>query len=568
MSAPVRAPAMLYPAGGRPGEKLQVQAIEPGQRPVERSLAIPGGATPRTVGVFADPGSPSPNLLRVFPGANTLEREPNNTPEQANAAAGPVPLAVNGILAGAGDTDLFKFRAEEGKRYKVQLFSSALGSSLDARMWIAPADRPNNRRKFEDCGEEHLDRVMVRSHRDQLDPATVFEARSDGDYLLGVEDSRGQGGETSVYRVEISEAEPAVLAYLGALRDNEHRRRNRVQVSPGNRYSTVIALRNGFGSETEGEFELVAEGLPAGVTMNAPTFTSAETRLPVVFEASRGAKLDAALVDLFARPKGGGERLPGGFRNTVGANSAGGNAYLHYTYLDKLAVAVIEDVPFRIEVERPKAGVTQDGELAIKVKVHRKPGFDAPLEISTDWLPPNAGRSAALILDRGESDGEYLIAARRNTPPEEYNLAITAQSRIGDRRTGDGLYFASSGFVPVRVQEPYLTARVGRTAVEVGKDGELVATLTHIKDFKGKATARLGRLPAGVELVGGPVTIKPGQAELRFKLRASDAALTGTFKGVYCALEFQENGQTVSQRSGYGTIRIDARRGGKKVAGK
>ena len=62
---------------------------------------------------------------------------------------------------------------------------------------IAPADKPNNRRRFEDCGEEHLDRVMVRSHRDQLDPATVFEAQSDGEYLLGVENSRGQAGEAS-----------------------------------------------------------------------------------------------------------------------------------------------------------------------------------------------------------------------------------------------------------------------------------------------------------------------------------------------------------------------------------
>ena len=36
--------------------------------------------------------------------------------EQATAAAGSVPLALNGILSNADDTDVFKFRAEEGKR--------------------------------------------------------------------------------------------------------------------------------------------------------------------------------------------------------------------------------------------------------------------------------------------------------------------------------------------------------------------------------------------------------------------------------------------------------------------
>jgi hypothetical protein len=99
--------------------------------------------------------------------------------------------------------------------------------------------------------------------------------------------------------------------------------------------------------------------------------------------------------------------------------------------------------------------------------------------------------------------------------------------------------------------------------VEIGKTAKFTAKLEHLNEFKGKATAKLGRLPNGIEMVGGPIVIKPDQEEITFTVRATDTALTGSYRGMFCALEFTDQGETVSQRSGSGTLRIDAKRGGK-----
>ncbi len=42
--------------------------------------------------------------------------------------------------------------------------------------------------------------------KDVLDPSVIWEPKSDGDYLLELEDSSGSGGPTAVYRIEVEPA--------------------------------------------------------------------------------------------------------------------------------------------------------------------------------------------------------------------------------------------------------------------------------------------------------------------------------------------------------------------------
>ncbi len=556
-------PAALFPPGGRPGERLKSRALAAdGTELGEFELKLP--EAPGAHAARLADGAPSGTPVRVFDGTNVIEAEPNGAPDNATGAGASAPVALNGILAEDGDLDIFRVRLDGGKRYTVQLFGAALGSPIDARMWIAPADRPDKRQRSDDCGEEELGVAMAESVRDRLDPAMTFEPDAGGDYLIGVENGRGTGAPHAVYRVEIAEASTGVLTAIVPRRNNEPRYGNRVQVFPGGRFNAVVALSDAFGSEAEGEFELVADGLPAGVTLKAPRFSSANTRLPVVFEAAPGAEPEAALVELRARPAGGGGALPGGFRSTVPFNGAGGNRYLYHVFLDKLAVGVVEGAPFTVEVDAPKAALTQDGELPIQVRVERRPGFEGSIEIDAPWLPPNCGRSSPIVLRSDETEAQFIVGARRNTPPEDYQLALTAITREGDRRTGDRVYFASTPLVPLRVVEPYLSARMPRVAVEIGKTSEFTVTLEPITEFEGRAKAVLDRLPDGIEMVGGPVEFSPGDTELNFTVRATDAALTGTYRGMRLELEFTDKGQAVTQISGYGTLRVDAKRG--KVA--
>ena len=81
-----------------------------------------------------------------------------------------------------------------------------------------------------------------------------------------------------------------------------------------------------------------------------------------------------------------------------------------------------------------------------------------------------------------------------------------------------------------------------------------------IQPLPGNATAKLVRLPKGVQLIS-PVTIKPDSKEIRFPIRATADCLIGQYKEIGCEILIQQNGQTIAQQSGSGVLRIDAERG-------
>ena len=49
-------------------------------------------------------------------------------------------------------------------------------------------------------------------------------------------------------------------------------------------------------------------------------------------------------------------------------NAYGNNDYYLHTPIDKLACAVTEPAPFRIEVEEPKSALVQNGEMRAQVQ--------------------------------------------------------------------------------------------------------------------------------------------------------------------------------------------------------
>ena len=82
--------------------------------------------------------SPSPNWVRVSPFANVLEAEPNQDREHATSA-GPVPLALNGIISKKGEADWFKFKANKGQALDVNVFARRLRSPLDSVLEVFDA---------------------------------------------------------------------------------------------------------------------------------------------------------------------------------------------------------------------------------------------------------------------------------------------------------------------------------------------------------------------------------------------------------------------------------------------
>ena len=563
-------PTAIYPSGGQLGEDLKVTILGDPKGPrneIAKLPAKPGDFAYVTAvdGVSA----PSPNRLRVSPFPNVLEAEPNDQPEAMAASAfATLPVAFNGIIDKPGDIDCFLFRAKKGESYKFYAMASALGSPVDPVIWIKPLggkSKATIQRATESRPNQLGLPIAGGLNRDTHDPILDFTAPADGDYVLGVEDERGQGGSDFVYRVEVLPDDNAVFTYIAAEPENQQQpqARQNITIAAGNRYAAQIAI---FSTNRQyvGDLELVGVNLPKGVTLHAPKFTSGQTKVPVVFEAAEGMPPRAALIDLIVRPVDAtAAPLHSGYRQTMLMNAYGNNDYYLHSTIDKLALAVTESAPFHVVVEEPKSALVQNGEMALKFRIVREGDFDGPVSVQMEYKPTGISTSTPVTIPAGQTEGEYLLGAARNAAAGVHRVTLTAVTGVYRRKKTDTesrSYVASPPFA-ITIAEPHVEAKIPRSSVERGKTSTLVCKLNQLQPFEGKAAATLARLPRGVELVEPNREITSQDKEVTFTVRATAEALVGNYQGIVMDVTVTHNGQAVRQLSGSGILRIDAERG-------
>lgn len=566
-------PTAIYPAGGQAGTTLQVQILGDPSGVWSQKVQLPSTSGDLPF-VAVDPKdsvpSCSPNRLRVSPFPNVLEVEPNDNPDVlASSSVVDLPKAFNGIISKPGDVDCFRFRAKKGEQFKFHALANALGSPLNAVIWIKP-DGSKTKAPLQRAIDSRPNQLGLAPagglNRETHDPVLEFSAPADGVYILGVEDERGEGGSDFVYRIEAQPIENAVYTYIAPEPENQFQPqlRQSIAVAPGNCCTVQVAV---FGTSRpfNGELELVGVNLPRGVTLHAPKLTPGMTRVPVVFQATAEARPQAALIDLVARPVISKETLVSGYRQTILMNVYGNNDYYLHIPITGLALAVTDPAPFRVEVEEPKSSLVQNGEMALKFKVHRVAGFNSPLTVQMEWKPAGISTATPVTVPADQSEGTYLLAAARNATAGAHQVTLTAMtggSRRGYRDVEDRTFMASQPF-RLTVAEPHVEAKIARTSIERGKTATLVCKLNHLQAFTGKARATLARLPRGVEMVEPIREITSADKEVIFMLRATPEALLGNYQGIVLDLSVTDNGQSVRQLSGSGLLRVDAERGSK-----
>jgi hypothetical protein len=125
--------------------------------------------------------------LRVMVGQypEFVEKEPNNTPEQAQDIVFPVSLA--GKIETPGDIDCFRFGAARGQTLVFDVHATRSRSQLDPLLTI-----------HNEAGRELKTKVDLYGG----DPVVVFEVPADGRYILSVRDLQYRGGEEFTYHID------------------------------------------------------------------------------------------------------------------------------------------------------------------------------------------------------------------------------------------------------------------------------------------------------------------------------------------------------------------------------
>ena len=534
-------PTAVYPAGGKIGGKATVRFLGDPAGVMTKTVQLPKtvienyGLLPQDAGGVP----PSENPFRLFEHGNALEKEPNDSFTQGTPAT--LPLAFNGIIEKPGDVDYFRFTAKKGQLFEIQCYARRIRSGLDPVMNLYRINGKAPKLTLQSLAGSDDTRARA--------PDSYFRYRfpADGEYALRITDHLKRGRPDFVYRVEFSTVKPRLT--LGIPRVARYSQyRQTIYVPRGNRFATLISAgRSNFG----GEIVLDPKGLPEGITMHAEPMASNLSVMPVVFEAAPNAKIAGKLVDFAGRHADPKTNIRGGFRNSADMiRGAPGQSIYWRRDVQKLAVAVVDELPFRVDIVEPKVPLVRNGSMLLKIRVTRSKGFKGAVNVQFPFRPPGVSASSSINIPANKTEGFYPLNATGSAQIKKWRVYALGSANV------NGTAWVSSQLATLEVAAPYVQFTINRAAVEQGKDTEIVCKVQHLRSFDGKATVQLLGLPNKV--TAPQMTLTKDLKELVFAVKTDKTSPAGRHRNVFCRVIVPQNGeQVVHRRVGGSELRID-----------
>jgi len=520
-------PTAVYPAGGKIGESTEVSFLGLPGGDLKQKFTLPKEVSDQ-FGVFAqDAGgvAPTPNNFRLFEHGNAFETEPNNDREKASAVQ--LPLAFNGIIQESGDVDFFKFSAKKGQSFDVECFARRIRSGLDPVMNIYYADGKS-----------------VAGNDDSRGPDSYirFNVPADGEYVVRIADHLGRGGPDLIYRVEFHPVKPKLALSIPRV-ERYGQFRQQIYVPRGGRFATLInAGRTNFG----GELVLEGKDLPHGVKIVAENMPSNMSSMPVVFEAAADAPLGGKLIDFTARHVDEKTGIRGSFGNNADFVRGGpGQSIYRRKAVKKLAIAVVDELPFSIDIVVPKVPIVRNGSMQLKIVATKKEGWDEEINVQIPFRPPGVSARSSINIPKGKNEVLYPINANGNAQIKSWKLYALATS---------GGMWCSSQLAKLDVAAAYATFTLQRAACEQGEEAQILCKVNHATAFDGDATATLLGIPPKVETTA--VKVNKETNEVIFTLKTDPKSPVGKHN-LICQLSITQNGEPIVSRAGGVQFQID-----------
>ena len=193
--------------------------------------------------------------------------------------------------------------------------------------------------------------------------------------------------------------------------------------------------------------------------MQAAVVPKDQTTWPVVFEARADAPIAGKLADLALRtPADAKVQIKGGVWQNYDLVQDGNNGTYYQTWTDKIAVAVVDELPFKISVEPIKAPLVQSGSLDVKIIAERKAGFDEPIKVINLYNPPGTGSTPDITIPKGEKSATYQLNANGGATVKNWKIAF-----LGSATVDGGTAYASTQLADLEVQRAALRVQAGES---------------------------------------------------------------------------------------------------------
>ena len=549
-------PAGVFPPGGQAGKPARLKLLGLDGAGSTLTLTPPADGGPWW-DVFASLGgrtAPTAIPLRVRPYAGVEEADPSEVaPPPDRPDARDWPVAFHGVIGGRGDVDAFAIRARAGQTIQVEVFAARVGSPLDPILEVYDPDGDLLGRDDDDA-----------THDSRL----TFQARADGPHRLVIRDKRLEGGPGYLYRIEVEEPPPSLTLFLaGPVRKSQARQT--IAVPRGNRVLAHLGVRrDGF----RGPVRMNAGPLPSGVSVDLGEIPEGTYLTPVVVEAAIDAPLTGSLIAIrgVASPRSG--TVAGGFVQVVDLLPGAGDSSFETVCVDRLAMAVTEEAPYRVSLVPPAVPLARDGAIELLAKVERAKGFEEAIEVSLPYLPPGVEMDGPAIVPPDQGDAPLHLFARRDADPtmwplaaearpapprrdrREMTLALMAQiDPSGGRRrrvTTEGQPLVSSRFVPLELGPSPVAGRLEPAVAEQGRSATIACTIEHARPLPGRMVATLEGLPPRAEAL--PVPVAPDARRVEFRVVVAANAAVARYDDLVVRLSGRVGGRAVVYRFGRG----------------
>jgi len=522
-------PTAVFPAGGQPGETLEVTWLGDVGGELKQQVTLPTDP-PADFGLLAEDASglsPSSVPFRVnsLPGVN--EAEPNNGLDNATVCS--VPCALNGIISEPGDVDRYRFTAKKDQVYDIHVYGRRIRSPIDPVLNVLKADGGGVAGNDDSGGPDSYLRLKV--------PA-------DGDYIVQVVDHLRQGSPTYVYRVEITPVEPKLTM---GLPERQQFVDVTASVPQGNRTAMLVSAgRADFG----GEINVALEGMPEGAAIETVTMPANQSTVPVLITAGAEAPLGGALVDVVGRPVDENLNIVGHLLQNTSLVRGRNNIRVWDHQTERLAMAVTEPAAFELELVQPQSPLVRSGNKELKVVAKRQEGFTAPIGIRMLYNPPGVGSSGSISIPEGQNEAVIPINANGNAEVRTWKVVV-----VGVSNTGRGNVLLSTQLADLEVAEPFFGFAFQAAAVEQGQETNVVLTVTQNRPFEGTAKVELLGLPS--EVTAEPQEFTSQDEQIIFNVKTTANSPAGKHKTLLARAVVTVNGEPVTHMIGSGELRID-----------
>ena len=229
---------------------------------------------------------------------------------------------------------------------------------------------------------------------------------------------------------------------------------------------------------------------------------------------------------------------------------APGQSLYWSTEVERLPIAVIDELPFKLEIVEPKVPIVRDGSMQLKIVAHKKAGWDEQINVQFPFRPPGIGAASSINIPKGQTEALYPLNANGNAALGKWPVYAIGSANV------NGAAWVSSQLAHLEIAEPYVQLAMDRTATEQGKSTEILCKIETTTPFEGNATVKLLGLPNKV--TAPDLQFNKDTKELVFKVTTDPTSPPGRHKNVFAQVVIpQNNEEVVHARLGTTELRID-----------